>query len=169
MKSTMLDETFENENGAIIDSTERYRYSLWRNWDITLPRVTFIMLNPSTADSSVNDPTINRCIAYAKNWGYGSLEVVNLFAYRATKPIKLRGALDPIGEENNQHILNALTRSEKVIPAWGINGTLLNRDKDVIELLRQNDAPVFALQLTKDGHPRHPLFVKANRIPELYM
>jgi len=96
------------------------------------------------------------------------LEVVNLFAYTATKPIKLHGALDPIGEENNQHILNALTRSEKVILAWGINGTLLNRDKEVIELLRQNDAPVFALQLTKNGHPRHPLFVKANRIPKLY-
>jgi len=168
MQLTFFGEILDKNSGAIIDDTESYRYSLWRVWDDTLPRVTFIMLNPSTADSSEDDPTLRRCIKFAMNWGYGSLEVVNLFAYRSTNPKMLLSANDPIGKENNQYIVNALTRSEKVILAWGTKGILFDRDKEVINLIRQNCTPLFALELTKDGHPRHPLYVKANKIPKLY-
>ncbi|MEK4123161.1 MULTISPECIES: DUF1643 domain-containing protein [Lysinibacillus] len=168
MQLTFFGDILDNNSGAIIDDTERYRYSLWRVWDDTLPRVTFIMLNPSTADSREDDPTLRRCIKFAMNWGYGSLEVVNLFAYRSTNPEMLLSANDPIGKENNQYIVNALTRSEKVILAWGTKGILFDRDKEVLNLIRQNSIPLFVLELTKDGHPRHPLYVKANKIPELY-
>lgn len=168
MQLTFYDEIFENSNGAIIDDSEEYRYSLWRIWDDNLPRVTFIMLNPSTADSREDDPTLRRCIKFAMSWGYGSLEVVNLFAYRSTNPKLLLSAYDPIGEKNNEYIINALDRSEKVILAWGTKGNLFSRDKDVLQLIKDNNVPLYALELTKDGYPRHPLYVKANKIPEPY-
>lgn len=168
MQLTFYDEIFENSSGAIIDDSEEYRYSLWRVWNDKLPRVTFIMLNPSTADSREDDPTLRRCIKFAMDWGYGSLEVVNLFAYRSTDPKMLLSAHDPIGKENNQYILNALARSEKIILAWGTKGILFDRDKDVLQLIQENRVPIYALELTKEGHPRHPLYVKANKIPELY-
>ncbi|MCA4158026.1 DUF1643 domain-containing protein [Priestia megaterium] len=168
MQLTFYDEIFESSNGAIIDDSEEYRYSLWRIWDDNLPRVTFIMLNPSTADSREDDPTLRRCIKFAMSWGYGSLEVVNLFAYRSTNPKLLLSAYDPIGEKNNEYIINALDRSEKVILAWGTKGNLFSRDKDVLQLIKDNNVPLYALELTKDGYPRHPLYVKANKIPEPY-
>src|SRR5579862_6473284 len=94
-------------SGAVFDHSGKFRYSLWRHWDDELPRVCFIMLNPSTADDLHNDPTIARCVSYAKRWRFGSLEVVNAFAYRATDPSKLARVRDPIGPLNDQYILKA--------------------------------------------------------------
>jgi hypothetical protein len=150
--------------GAEIDPTGMYRYSLWRIWDSAKDgHLVFVMLNPSKADADLDDPTIRRCIGFAKTWGFGSIEVVNLFAFRATDPSELKKCKDPIGPHNNKHIHSAAARATKIVFAWGVNGTLLSRDKQVINLL--SDYNPVCLQKSKAGHPKHPLYIAANCEP----
>lgn len=151
--------------GAIIDKTGNYRYSLWRIWDTEKPKVTFIMLNGSTADANNDDPTLRRCIGYAKAWGYGSLEVVNLFGYRTTFPSELRKAKDPFGPENDSYILKALRDSAMVIAAWGTNGTFKKQDKHVLGLLKNNCVEPYCIDISKNGMPKHPLYLKSDLKP----
>ena len=151
---------------AVIDSTGKYRYSLIRHWEPWKPKVLFVMLNPSTADANIDDPTIRRCINFAKSWGCGELEVVNLFAYRATNPKELKECEDPIGPENDMHISRAAMGKDKIILAWGTNGSLLGRDRQVKDILYSLHTQ--CLQQTKDGHPKHPLYVAANVEPILF-
>lgn len=147
--------------GAVFDASGRYRYSLWRAWYVDHPRVGFIMLNPSTADEQRNDPTIRRCIEFARVWEFGSVEVVNLFAYKATDMKELLKVDDPIGDENDFFIEKAIERCSTVVVGWGTKGTLLGRDRQVLQLLvRRQD--VYCLGVTKDGHPRHPLYVRGD-------
>lgn len=143
---------------AIIDATGQYRYSLCRCWEPTLPGVCWVMLNPSTADATQDDPTIRRCISFARGWGYGSLEVVNLFAYRAPLPADLRCARDPVGPENDQYLVGASARADLVIAAWGANGGLLSRDRKALPLL----GSLHCLGTTRSGFPRHPLYRRAD-------
>jgi hypothetical protein len=153
--------------GAEIDPTGMYRYSLWRIWDLSKEgHLVFVMLNPSIADDKIDDPTIKRCIGFAKSWGFGSMEVVNLFAFRATNPSHLKGCNDPVGPDNNTYILTAAERASKIVLAWGTNGIYLNRNKQVIDLLSEHN-PV-CLQKSKDGHPKHPLYIKADCEPILF-
>ncbi|MGV2886049.1 DUF1643 domain-containing protein [Paenibacillus taichungensis] len=153
--------------GAIIDASGQYRYSLWRIWDSNLPGVLFIMLNPSTADATIDDPTIRRCIGFAKSWGYGSLEVVNLFAYRATNPDELKNCIDPVGSENDEYILKALKQAKKVITAWGTKGAFFNRNQAVMEILKPYHP--HCLDTSKGGHPKHPLYISADCVPFKYL
>src|SRR5690348_16099160 len=105
---------------AVISDCGRYRYSLSRwGWDERSGRCVFIMLNPSTADASVDDPTIRRCINFAQGWGYGMLEVVNLFAWRATFPKELALAPDPVGPHNGEYLTRAITIGDITVCAWG--------------------------------------------------
>lgn len=152
---------------AIIDPTGMYRYSLWRIWDHNLPKVAFVMLNPSTADHKEDDPTIRRCIGFAKAWGFGSLEVVNLFAYRATNPDELKKCDDPIGTDNDMHIRRAALQTDRIVLAWGTKGGLHGRDRKVKELL-SSFTWVYCLDLSKDGYPKHPLYIKADCEPKLF-
>jgi hypothetical protein len=146
---------------AVIDKSGRYRYSLIRSWDSNLDRVTFVMLNPSTADANTDDPTIRRCIGFAKSWEYGSLEVVNLFAYRATNPNELKNpAIEPTGSENYEYIKRAALKSRIIVLAWGTKGGLYGRNKDVLRFL--DPCNTYCLGVTKEGHPKHPLYVAAN-------
>lgn len=140
---------------AYIDSTKKYRYLLTRKWDTKKPDVTFIMLNPSTADAFEDDPTIINCCKLSKEWGLGGIEVINLFAYRSSKPDELKKALDPIGPENNEHIIKAIKSSSLTIAAWGNHGTFLNRDKEVIDLVN-NYCDLYCLLVNKTGCPTHP-------------
>lgn len=156
----------EKTSGAIIDSSQLYRYLLWRCWQTESPRVTFIMLNPSTADEHKNDPTIIRCINFSKQWGFGSLQVVNLFAYRATHPEELLNTRDPVGEDNDAYILESLNRSQAVVLAWGTKGTLMNRNSNVLKLIAAFD--LYAIGLSKEGHPKHPLYIRADTKPFSY-
>jgi hypothetical protein len=147
---------------AKFDITRKYRYLLRRKWDLSLPQVTFVMLNPSTADADKDDRTLTRCINFAKSWGYGSLEVVNLFAYRATQRPDLYQAHDPVGSKNNCYIQLAAKRADSIILAWGGGKypKLQNRDKEVLSLI--DDKSLYSLgRLTKDGHPRHPVRLPA--------
>jgi hypothetical protein len=150
---------------AIIDPTGAYRYSLTREWDAALPRVCFCMLNPSTADALRDDPTIRRCIGFARSWGYGSLEVINLFAYRATSPGELRAADDPVGPQNDWHIGQAAGRASLIIVAWGAHGSFLARDVPVAERL----AGALCLGMTRTGYPRHPLYVRGDTRPVAFL
>ncbi|MBD2570358.1 DUF1643 domain-containing protein [Anabaena lutea] len=137
-----------------------YRYLLGRKWDANLQQVTFVMLNPSTADHEQDDRTLTRCIKFAQCWGYGSLEVVNLFAYRATKRPHLLLADDPVGPKNNYYIQLATNRAEAIIVAWGGSKypRIMNRNEEVLSLICGKNIDSLGL-LTKDGHPRHPLYL----------
>jgi hypothetical protein len=149
--------------GAIIDETGKYRYQLWRIWDEAKPLAVFIMLNPSTADAEEDDPTIRRCMNYARSWGYGGIKVVNLFAYRATDPKELTNVIDPVGIENNKYITMAVKEAGIVVAAWGTKGDYLSRQSHLMELkLLPN---LHYLGLTKDGYPKHPLYLKADLKP----
>lgn len=150
---------------ATISACGLYRYWLERRWGRTAPQV-FVMLNPSTADASVDDPTIRRCIAFAKREGAGGLIVVNLFALRATDPSALDNHADPVGPANVENLglalIGAVAIGRPVICAWGANK---NAGPAGMRLLaRANDlgAALVCLGLTKDGQPRHPLYVKGD-------
>ncbi|HLO83574.1 MAG TPA: DUF1643 domain-containing protein [Nostocaceae cyanobacterium] len=145
------------EKYAVIDGN--YRYLLGRKWDINQSQVTFVMLNPSTADHQQDDPTLRKCINFAKSWGYGSLEVVNLFAYRATNPRELRQVNEPVGTKNNYYLELAIKKASLIILAWGTKGSFQKRDQEVINFL-SDQQPLYCLGLTKHGYPRHPLYVK---------
>jgi hypothetical protein len=152
--------------GATIDPTGKYRYSLWRLWDDLLPKVLFIMLNPSTADGTVDDPTIRRCIRFAQDWGFGSLEVVNLFAYRATYPMDLKTCSDPVGPDNDIHIRRAAIQANHIVCAWGTMGDLFKRNERVADILFS--FRTYCFEITKNGQPKHPLYIAANKELMLY-
>lgn len=143
----------------------RYRYILRRSWYGSPLQCTWIMLNPSTADDVMDDPTIRRCMAFSKSWGYGNMLVVNLFALRATDPKALREDSDPVGSENDAAIAEAVLGSAAVICAWGSHAYAARRANAVLEVLRHTKGSAAARPLclgtTKDGSPRHPLYVKA--------
>ncbi len=150
--------------GACFDPTGTYRYSLWRSWHADAPRVVFIMLNPSTADASTNDATIRRCLQFAQSWQYGSLEVVNLFAFRTPYPQQLQTVPDPIGSKCDRFIQIAVEQADRVILAWGNGGKLHGRDQAVLQLLNDRSGlladRLACLGRTQSGHPRHPLYLK---------
>lgn len=135
-----------------------YRYLLGRKWDENAPQVTFIMLNPSTADANQDDPTLRKCIHFAKSFCCGSLEVVNLFAYRATKPLELRKVADPVGAKNNCYLQAATKRAALIIVAWGTKGIFQKRNEEVLNLIADKQS-LHCLRLTKHGHPHHPLYL----------
>jgi hypothetical protein len=151
--------------GATISSCETYRYQLWREWDASLPRVLFIMLNPSTADAARDDPTIRKCIAYARAWGHGSLEVVNLFAVRSTSPALIYTHADPIGRSNDPLILESAYRSQLIVAAWGTHGEHRARDRHVGALLSLHGFKLHCLKVTDKGLPNHPLYLKGDLRP----
>lgn len=146
------------QRAAIFDATETYRYSLLRTWESSLPRVCFVMLNPSTANAERDDPTIRRCIGFARTWGYGSLEVVNLYAFRATHPTVLFRATDPIGPENDHYIREAVGSASLLVVAWGNHGLRNGRATQVLPLL---GAPR-CLGITAIGQPCHPLYQRTD-------
>lgn len=160
---------------ATISPCGMYRYNLSRVWDAEGRAVVFVMLNPSTADGTQDDPTIRRCVGFAKAWGYGGLVVVNLFALRATDPAELHRAVDPIGPQNDEHI-SAACFQRAAVCAWGVSvakakrPVLRERAGVVRNLLRAPELSVSLnyLKLTDDGHPMHPLYLRADCVPRQF-
>jgi len=146
--------------GADISPCGFYRYSLWRAWDYSLPICAVAGVNPSIADHRIDDPTIRRCVYFARREGCGTLIMVNEYGFRETDPEKMKRAADPIGPGNDAALLAAMQRAQVRIVAWGVNGTFRDRDKAVCALL--GDLPLYYLGTTKDGHPRHPLYVRSD-------
>lgn len=144
---------------AVYSDCERYRYSLTRMWQPAGRRVLFVMLNPSTANEVQNDPTVERCERRARHLGYGAFSVTNIFAWRATDPRDMRAAADPIGPANDAALIEGAAWSDDIIAAWGVHGAHRGRGPEVAGLLSTLNTPVFHLGLSKDGHPKHPLYL----------
>lgn len=149
---------------ALLSDCQKYRYSLTRIWDESLPKIMFIMLNPSTADGTQDDPTIRRCISFAKQYGYGGLYVCNIFAYRATNPKELLKIHNPFGDQNIFITRQLADEVETIVCAWG--------NKEIINKLLKGNEPYLLLQyctnklhyidISKDGIPKHPLYLKSS-------
>lgn len=138
-----------------------YRYNLTRMWGDASTVVTWIMLNPSTADALVDDPTIRKCVGFARRWGCGGIQVVNLFAWRATEPAELAACTDPVGPSNRAAIKYATLPPRLVVAAWGASLPRYwsARPGNVVADLRSRGIVLHHLGLTKAGHPRHPLIL----------
>lgn len=147
----------EMTRSAVLSPEGMYRYRLDRSW-AEGPRILFVMLNPSTADGTQDDPTLRRCIRFARDWGYGSLTVANLYAYRATAPAELKKAADPVGPECDLHLERCAGEAALVVAAWGMHAQP-ERAEQVRRLLGPK---VMALAWTKAGQPRHPLYVRGD-------
>lgn len=148
-----------------------YRYLLTRTWNNDLPAITWVMLNPSTATASTDDQTISRVVGFSRSWGYGSAEVVNLFAFRTVSPAVLRTAGDPVGPANDETVLNSAARTDKVIVAWGNHGELPNpstgarRCDEMSGMLDDAGSELTCLGVTRKGQPAHPLYLPGDTRP----
>ncbi len=149
------------ERDAALSECGRFRYRLSRVW-APGQQVLFVMLNPSTADAEVDDATIRRCATFAHAGGFGGLQVVNLFAFRATKPADLRMAGWPVGSDNDSHIAAAACAASAVCVAWGAigpHGPASARVQEVMPRLRRAGHEPQCLQITRSGYPQHPLYL----------
>lgn len=148
--------------GALLSDDGRYRYRLWRLWDDCAPIMTWVMLNPSTADANADDPTIRKCIGFAKANGHGGIIVVNLFAWRATNPKELSHVADPVGPENDEHILWACRAPMlgSVVAGWGGNKFAQKRAVRVKVLIRGGQGrAIQCFRKSENGTPWHPLYL----------
>ena len=156
------------ENDAVISDCGKYRYLLRRTWDHAKPRCLYIMLNPSTADARQDDATIRSCIRLASGLGYGSIEVVNVFAWRATKPDELLAASDPCGPRNEDIVKAAIRRCYISICAWGAWPPADEASSYIRNAIRTERRAAFCFGKTKSGAPKHPLYVKSGTLLETY-
>lgn len=154
--------------GAEFDNGRVYRYLLWRQWSETGGRCLWIMLNPSTADETKLDQTIRKCVAFSKFWGFGGLEVVNLFALRATDPKVMLQHKEPIGASNDEAITRAAQRAGRILAAWGKHGEHRGRAAFVESMVRSLSREVYCLGVNGDNSPRHPLYVKQSTAPVVW-
>jgi hypothetical protein len=149
---------------AEFSSCRNYRYTLHRDW-ADGQCVGFLMFNPSTADETIDDPTIRKCRGFAERWGYGRMVIVNLFSIRGTDPKIVGRVSDPVGPLNNYHITEATKDCRELVCAWGcgghMKGALQRRPRAVLELLEEKrfSMPITCLGYSKDGSPRHPLML----------
>jgi len=153
----------ETGHSAVFSPCRTWRYALERRWGAG-PFVLFVGLNPSTADETVDDPTIRRCIRFARDWGYAGLLMGNLFAFRATDPKAMAHANDPVGPDNDVWLTTLSLRAGLTIAAWGAHPLTAGRARDAMDIL----GDVQALGLSKDGYPRHPLYMRADSRPRPY-
>ena len=166
-------------NSAVLSTDGVYRYTLARGLDNGPHHkgvCLFIMLNPSTADANINDPTITRCIRFARDWGYGELLVGNLFAFRATLPSDLIKTKYPVGSDNDAFLSNLASRADLIVCAWGTHGVAYGRGLFVSDFLSIKGYNLYCIPgpdnqplLTANRQPRHPLYLKAERTPERFL
>jgi hypothetical protein len=157
---------------ADLSADALYRWELTRIWDRSCGRVAFVMLNPSTAGAIDDDATIRRCLGFARAWGFGGLVVRNLYALRSTEPANLWSHPDPIGVDNDRYLARCAL-DELVVCAWGVHGARDGRGEAVAanlralrsDLRKRGTVELHYLELTKEGQPRHPLYIKADRRP----
>lgn len=157
----------ESGNTCIFSPCRTWRYALRHTWadspDDRERSIVWIGLNPSTADENQLDPTLRRIRNYSRDWGFNTFHMLNLFAFRATDPRAMRRAPDPVGPDNDRWMLETARHADRIICAWGRHGRHLGRDAAVLALLQ--DFPLECLDRTKDGMPRHPLYLKSGLLP----
>ena len=157
------------DGGATFSESRVYRYTLWRQWDDG-GRLNVIGLNPSTADESTDDPTIRRCIGYAKDWGFAGLTMTNLFGFRSTDPKGLLSVTDPSGPDNLSHVLTNAKQAGLVLAAWGsLHPRFQRHGGELLQLLVSANVSVWCLQRTKHGFPVHPLYQRRDLKPVILL
>ncbi len=152
---------------CVFSPDRKWRYTLERWWGQGR-YVNFLCLNPSTADEEHNDPTVTRCCHYAKRWGYEGCVVTNIFGLRSTDPHALLLEPDPVGIDNDEHILRVARGADLVIAAWGVWGKIGARGRSLATHLTHAGVSLFCLGITKEGYPRHPLYLRADAQPLIY-
>lgn len=156
----LLTRTPSPDAGAIFSECLRYRYHLWRQWrELTASAgfVLWLMLNPSSATELVLDPTLTRCKGFTQRFGFSRFEVVNLYALRSTDPKALLAEPDPVGPSNDLVIRACMEKATVIVVGWGAFPMAANRARRVVELAEGKQ--LHCLGTTKDGHPRHPLYL----------
>jgi len=153
-------ELFKSNSGADFSEDRKCRFKLWRIWDDALPKVMFIGLNPSTANETESDPTITRCINFAKSWGYGGMYMTNLFAYVSTDPKQLVTSGEDL-HNNNHALIEVAIDCDLIIFCWGCFKQAKQRAKDIIDLFPRGHC----IRITKSGNPEHPLYLPGNLKP----
>lgn len=169
METALTLHTFQPiyEKGAIISECGLYRYELTRDWERepSTPRLPIIGLNPSVASATLDDPTIRRCVSFAKRDSFSGITMLNLYAFRATDPEEMFKADDPVGPDNMKylelHAAISISQGAPILCAWGAGGSG-GLARYVTKLLVDKGASLVCLGLTKQGHPRHPLYVKGD-------
>lgn len=146
---------------TLFSPCRKWRYTLWREWIGGSGYAMFVGLNPSTADEVSDDPTVRRCISYAKAWGYAGLCMTNIFAFRATDPKDMKAVHDPVGMDNDMHLLRVSRHAGVVIAAWGAHGAYRGRGAEVMAMI----PGMKCLSKTKGGYPAHPLYLKSSLLP----
>lgn len=150
------------ESNALISSCGQYRHWLKRPREINNPgkgTALFVMLNPSTADHSEDDPTIRRCRGFARDWDCNGLTVANLYALRSTDPKNLWAHEDPVGEMNDYWLKSIAKEHGDIVCAWGSNAKS-DRVRQFVESMKSIDVRMWCLGVTKSGMPLHPLYIK---------
>lgn len=157
---------------AVISDDGLYRYQLWREWDEATaadPFVLLIGLNPSTADGETDDATVRRVVGFTERWGYKRLCMVNLFAYRATRPEAMMDVAEPDGPDNEAHVMAAAASAGLIVCAWGNGGAYRDRGDQVVRMLWQHRLAPYHLGLTRVGEqPKHPLYLPSTATPQLW-
>lgn len=153
---------------AVYSDCEGYRYALTREWAAGR-RLLVVMLNPSTATETANDPTVERCERRARALGFGGFRVVNLFAWRATDPRDLRAVPDPVGPDNDVVLRDSVLWADSILCGWGGHGGLQDRAAAVLGMLRAQPRPLWHLGLTRQGQPKHPLYIGYSVQPMLWI
>ena len=148
---------------ALISPNGRFRY--WLTRGTPGRRVCFVMLNPSTADAEQDDPTIRRCLGFMESWGFSELLVLNLYGFRATDPKDLKANHYPPGPDNGDHWRELLPTAGLVVCAWGVNAQQHQVDY-FRRVAARLEIPLYCLGVTADEQPRHPLYLKADSLPE---
>lgn len=158
------------KNKTVFSPDRVYRYTLFREWDSLFSgHKNYIMwngLNPSVADETQNDNTVSICIEYSKNWGFGSMYMMNLFAICSTDPEGMLSAKDPVGPDNNKWLKKIASKASSIICVWGVDGGHMERDRAVLKLLKNKTLQ--CLKKTRDGFPHHPLYMKKVTEPRPY-
>lgn len=157
----------DRESLAVYSDEELYRYRLSRRWGAG-SEILFVMLNPSTATETRNDPTVERCERRARRWGYAGFSVANLFAFRATRPEDLKQADQPVGADNDRLLLELARGAAMTLCAWGVHGEHRGRGAEVAALLRAEGLALHHLGLTRQGAPRHPLYLPYAEAPRCW-
>ena len=156
------------DRDAVLSPCGTYRLLLTRRFSTGEGICLFVLLNPSTANHEIDDPTCRRATAFAAAWGYRELWIANLYGARATQPSALRAFPDPVGPDNDRHLRDAAEQAALIVCGWGGHAGIDERAKVVCALLRASGKPLHHMGLTRAGHPRHPLYLRADTQPEVW-
>jgi hypothetical protein len=167
ISGVLFEDNMDGSGWATYSPDKQCRYTLGRviteNVNLKPKRILWIMLNPSTADAFVLDPTLTRCYGFSKYWGFTEMIITNIFAFRSTDPKKLSEVFDPVGVSNDRILQAAFRDADAIVLAWGADPMVSRRKALVMEMLKRASCPIYCLGVNKDGSPKHPLYLKKNQ------